>query len=68
MNKKHKTYLVFSIIFWLLVLMGLLLFSYSLGKVHLNKYGLLRNYYSSWIDSQVYISGLYNIPIGCYFI
>jgi len=48
--------------------MGLMLFGYSFGRVSINKYGILRNYYSSWIDQQTYISGLYHIGIGCYFI
>ena len=68
MHKKHKTYLIFSIIFWLLILMGLLLFGYSLGKVHVNKYGILRNYYSSWISNETYISGLYHVGVGLYFV
>lgn len=68
MHKKHKAYLIFSIVFWLLILAGLILFGLSLGKVGINKYGLLRNYYSSWIDTRVYISGLYHKGIGYYFI
>lgn len=68
MQKKHKAYLIFSIVFWLLVLAGLILFGLAFGKVNLNKYGLLRNYYSSWIDTNVYISGVYHIGIGCYFV
>jgi hypothetical protein len=48
--------------------MGLMLFGYSFGSVSINKYGILRNYYSSWIDNKVYISGLYHVGIGCYFI
>ena len=47
---------------------GLILFGLAFGKVHINKYGLLRNYYSSWIDNRVYIAGLYHIGIGCYFV
>lgn len=68
MHKKHKAYLIFSIVFWLLIIAGLILFGLSFGKVHINKYGLLRNYYSSWIDPNTYISGLYHIGIGCYFV
>ena len=68
MQKKNKVYLIFSIVYWLLVLTALLLFGFAFGKVHINKYGLLRNYYNSWINNETYISGLYHTGIGCYFI
>lgn len=67
-QKKHKTYLIFSIVFWLLILAGLILFGLSFGKVHINKFGLLRNYYSSWISDSTYISGLYYVGLGNYFV
>lgn len=68
MLKRHKAYIIFSIVFWLLVLAGLILFGLAFGKVHINKFGILRNYYSSQIDERVYISGLYHIGLGNYFV
>lgn len=68
MLKRHRAYLIFTIVFWLLVLAGLILFGLAFGKVHINKFGILRNFYSSWIDDKVYISGLYHVGIGNYFI
>jgi hypothetical protein len=68
MQKKSKAYLIFSIVFWALIGMGLVLFGLSFGRVHINKYGILRNHYSSWISGNVYISGLYYVGITNYFI
>jgi hypothetical protein len=61
-------YLIFSLIYWSLIIIGIVLFSLSLGKVHINKYGVLRNYYSSSISQDVYISGLYHVGISNYLI
>lgn len=68
MLKRHKAYLIFSIIFWMLVVGSLILFGFAFGKVHINKFGILRNYYNSWIDDKVYISGTYHVGVGNYFI
>jgi DMSO reductase anchor subunit len=68
MHKNKKAYLIFSIVFWLLIATGVILFAVSLGRVHINKFGLLRNYYSSWISDDIYISGLYHIGVGNYFV
>jgi len=67
-QKKHKVYLIFSIVFWLLILAGLILFGLAFGRVGINKFGILRNYYSSWISDEIYISGTYHVGIGNYFV
>lgn len=51
MKPSTKAYLIFSIVFWLLILAGLLLFGLSFGRVSLNNYALRRNYFSSKVDA-----------------
>ena len=49
MKRKSKAYLIFSVVYWLLITMGLFLFGFSFDKVPINSYGLKRNYFSSYI-------------------
>lgn len=68
MDKKPKAILIFSIIYLLLILMSLLLFGYSFEKVPLNFLALRRNFFSSSIDQEIYLSGLYHKELTYYFI
>ena len=66
--KKRTAYIIFSIVYWLLITAGLLLFGFAFEKVHINNFALKRNYYSSEIESETYVSGLYHKGIGYYFL
>lgn len=68
MIRRHKYLLVYSIIFWLSVVVGIVLFSVSFQKVPIGMYGLRANYFSPTIDSTYYTPGLYDTGIGFYFI
>ena len=68
MNPKVKSYLRFTIIYWLLAIAGLVLFGVAFDKVHINRYGLKRNYYDSRIDEDHYAAGVYHKGIGFYFV
>jgi hypothetical protein len=50
MQKKTKAYLIFSLAFWSLIVTGVVLFGLSLGRVKINKFGVLINYYNSWVS------------------
>ena len=65
--KRKIAFLIFSIVFWLLILAGLLLFGLAFERVNINSFALKRNYYNSKIDSQQYSSGLYHKGLGFYF-
>ena len=58
----------FSIIFWIVVIMGVILNAVSFQKVPLETYGLRAYYFSPSVDSTYYIPGLYNVGVGYYFI
>lgn len=68
MNLRKKWYLWFSIVYWVLIAIGLLLFALALEKVPINYYGLKRNYFNSQIDPEHYPSGFYHKDIGFYFL
>ncbi len=68
MIKRYKYYLVFSIIYWLVTLSGVALFSVSFQKVPVGHYGLKTNYFSPEINPVYYVPGLYNTGVGFYFI
>jgi hypothetical protein len=68
MIRQTKYILVFSIIYWLIVIIGVILFSVSFQKVPIGSYGLKANYFNPTIDESYYTSGLYDTGIGYYFI
>lgn len=68
MIRRNKYILVFSIIYWLVAIVGIVLFSVSFQKVPIGSYGLKANYFSPTIDPTYYSSGLYDIGVGNYFI
>lgn len=68
MNRRNKWLLGFSIIYWFLVIVGIVLFSVSFQKVPLEKYGLKTYYFSPNVNSVYYLPGLYDIGVGYYFI
>lgn len=51
MKKVHKNMLIFSILYWLLAAMGLILTGFSMSKVPIGFYGLRVHYFSSQVDS-----------------
>lgn len=68
MIRRNKYILVFSIIYWLIALIGVVLFSVSFQKVPIGYCGLKANYFSPKIESSFYSPGLYDIGVGYYFI
>jgi hypothetical protein len=68
MQRRTKYLLVFSIIYWLIVFIGIALFSVSFQKVPVSHYGLRANYFNPTIDPTYYTSGLYDVGVGYYFI
>jgi len=68
MNRRNKWLLGFSIIYWVLVIMGVVLFAVSFQKVPLENYGLKTYYFSPNVNSVYYLPGLYDTGVGYYFI
>lgn len=68
LTKKQKTYLIFNLVFWSLIIMGVTLFGVSFRSVDVNHYGILRSYYNSWMDDRIHNSGLYHAGVGNYFV
>lgn len=68
MIRRNKWLLGFSLIYWLLIIMGVILNILSLKKVPLENYGLRAYFFSPNVDPNYYIPGLYNIGVGYYFI
>lgn len=68
MQRRTKYLLVYSIIYWIIVIIGIALFSVSFQKVPISNYGLRANYFNPTIDSTYYTSGLYDVGVGYYFI
>ena len=68
MNRRNKWLLGFSIIYWVIVLIGITLFAASFQKVPLENYGLKTYFFSPNVNPVYYIPGLYNVGVGYYFI
>lgn len=51
MKKLYKIVVAYSIIFWLLIAVGLALMGLALQKVPVGKYGLRVDYFSPAVDS-----------------
>lgn len=68
MIRRNKYILVFSILYWLVAITGIVLFSVSFQKVPIGYYGLKANYFNPNVDPQYYSPGLYDAGVGFYFI
>jgi len=68
MNRRNKWLLGFSIIYWVLVCIGITLFAVAFQKVPLENYGLKTYFFSPNVNPLYFIPGLYNIGVGYYFI
>lgn len=68
MNRRNKCLLGFSIIYWVVVLIGIALFAASFQKVPLEHYGLKAYFFSPNVNPYAYIPGLYDVGVGYYFI
>lgn len=68
MIRRTKYLLVFSIVYWLVVIVGVILFSVSFQKVPIGSYGLKANFFNPDVDPNYYVPGLYNTGVGFYFI
>lgn len=68
MIRRTKYLLVFSLIYWLVVIVGVVLFSVSFQKVPIGYYGLKANFFSPDISADYYTPGLYDAGVGFYFI
>ena len=68
MNQRGKAILIFTIIYFLLTIIALVLFGLAFDAVPINWYGLRRNYFSSFIEEDYYCSGLYHKDVSYYFI
>ena len=68
MNKQTKIIIIFSVIFWLLIAIGIIIMSFTFGQVPVGNYGLRIDYFSPAVDNQYYTNGVYNKGIGHYFV
>ena len=68
MIRRHKWLLRFSIIYWLIIILGVVLNALALKKVPIESYGLRTYFFSPNVDPVYYTAGLYNIGVGYYFI
>lgn len=68
MIRRTQYLLVFSIIYWLIVVAGIVLFSLSFQSVPIGYYALRANSFSPDISPLYYRSGLYDAGVGYYFI
>jgi hypothetical protein len=68
MIRRTKYLLGFTIIYWLVVIIGVILFSVSFQKVPIGHYALKANYFSPDISQSYYTPGLYDAGVGFYFI
>jgi hypothetical protein len=59
MNKRCKAILIFSFVFWGLVVVGFLLTGFSFGRIPVGFYGLREFYWETTIDDGAYTSGVY---------
>lgn len=68
MLRRTKFILGFSLIYWGIVIVGIILFSVSFQKVPIGYFGLKANYFNPNVVSTYYTPGLYDIGVGFYFI
>jgi hypothetical protein len=68
MHKRNKIILGFSIAYWIVVAVGVALFSVAFENVPIGYYALKANYFAPNIENAYYVEGLYNKGIGFYFI
>lgn len=68
MIRRNKWLLGFSIVYWLIIIMGAILNIFALRKVPLETYGLRAYSFSPNVSPVYYTPGLYNIGVGYYFI
>jgi len=50
MKRRNKIVLVFTIVYWLLIAIGIALMSLAFSKVPIGSYGLRVNYFSPAVD------------------
>jgi hypothetical protein len=63
MKRRDKIILIFSIVYWLLIFIGIALMALAFSKVPIGSYGLRVNYFSPNVDELYYTSGLYHKSI-----
>lgn len=68
MKKLNKIIIGFSVVFWLLIAIGLVLMGLALQTVPVGNYGLRIDYFSPVVDTEYYTNGLYHNGIGHYFV
>ena len=68
MIRRHKWLLGFSIIFWLVVVVGIALNALALQKVPLGNFGLKTYFFSPNLEPTYFTPGLYDIGVGYYFL
>ncbi|EFX61254.1 hypothetical protein DAPPUDRAFT_340344 [Daphnia pulex] len=68
MIRRTKFLLAFSIVYWLVVIVGVVLFSVSFQHVPIGSYGLKANFFKPDISPLYYTPGLYDAGVGFYFI
>lgn len=68
MNKRCKAILIYSFVFWGLVVVGLLLTAFAFGRVPVGYYGLVEHYWTTNIDDSAYTSGVYSTGLTTQFV
>jgi len=59
MKKRCKAIWIYSVLFWSLAAIGLLLFGFAFGRIDINTFALREQYWTGAIDSVIYSSGVY---------
>ncbi len=68
MNRVKKIILIFSIVYWILIAVGVILMAFAFQKVPIGSYGLRAHHFSSSVDTEYYTNGLYNKGVGYDFV
>jgi hypothetical protein len=68
MKKRCKAIWIYSVLFWPLAAIGLILFGFAFGRVELNTVALREQYWTGAIDTVIYSPGVYHRGLTYQFI
>ena len=68
MKKRCKAIWIYSVLFWSLAAIGLILFGFAFGRVELNTVALREQYWTGAIDTVIYSPRVYQRGLTYQFI
>lgn len=68
MTKRCKAIWIYSVLFWVLAAIGLVMFGFAFARVDINTVALREQYWTGAIDTVVYTSGVYHRGLTYQFI